>query len=60
MTDARTVAAADMCMLGSAPEEEPSSPALAAPTIVPDADAELEALAPVVAKVVVNKRLNSG
>ena len=58
MTDARTVAAADMCMLGSAPEEEPSSPALAAPTIVPDA--ELEALAPVVAKVVVNKRLNSG
>lgn len=42
MKDARIVAAADMCNEGSAPDaEEPSSPALAAPTIVADSVAEL-------------------
>ena len=57
--DAKTVTAADMGAIERAPElPPPSVPAFAAPTIVPDADAELAVLAELPAgKVVVKRRL---
>lgn len=58
MRDAKTVAAADMGTIERAPEAVPSVPAFAAPTIVPDASAELAVLATLsVEKVDVKRRL---